>query len=107
MASNRDKKTLWRERIAQCRSSGLAIRKWCQDNNVAYASFQYWHAKIRQDYLLRHQRPLITRKSFTELNDRPHSGAAGVEITIGKATISLHKGFDESVLKSCLCILGG
>jgi hypothetical protein len=102
-----DKQTLWEKRLDECRASGLSIKKWCQENNIVYQTFQYWKAKILKDRSSRHQRASITRKSFTELVDRPHIDPAGVEIVISRASIRLHKGFDEDTLRSCLCALGG
>ena len=82
------------------------MRKWCEENNIAYQTFQYWKAKILKDQSGSRHRASITRKSFTELIDRPYSNATGVEIVISKTTIRLQKGFDQTVLKSCLCAIG-
>ncbi len=106
MRSNLDKQVLWRKRIDECHTSGLSMRKWCEENNIAYQTFQYWKAKILKDQSGSRHRASITRKSFTELIDRPYSNATGVEIVISKTTIRLQKGFDQTVLKSCLCAIG-
>jgi hypothetical protein len=106
MKGDLEKQALWNKRIDECQASGLSIKKWCQENNIVYPTFQYWRAKILNSQTVGRQRPQITRKSFTELVERPRSNATGVEIVISKTTIRLQKGFDENVLKSCLCAIG-
>jgi hypothetical protein len=107
MINGPDKKTPWEERIARYRSSGLSGLKWCKENHVAYSTFNYWLTRIVQGRLTRPLKATITQSSFTELKDHLPYDTVGVEIVIGKATIRLHKGFDEVVLRSCLYILGG
>ena len=106
MRSNTEKRVFWQNRIERCQTSGIPIKKWCEKNNVVYATFQYWKAKIVQNQALCEKVP-VTRTSFTELIDLPNSDNSGVEIVIGKAIIRLRKGFDAATLKSCLCVLGG
>jgi hypothetical protein len=107
MKSDPDKRTLWEERIAEYHSSGLSGLQWCKKNHVTYSTFKCWRAKIAQSHSSRSSKAPITHNSFIELKDLAPCEAAGVEIVVGKATIKLHKRFDEAVLKSCLCILGG
>lgn len=37
----------WIEKIKQCRSSGLSIKKWCEINNVPQPTYYYWLKRIR------------------------------------------------------------
>lgn len=107
MKKDPDKRALWEKRIAEYRSSGLSGLQWCKKNTHAYSTFKYWLAKIVRAPSRRLLKSPITQNSFTELKDFSSYDTTGVEIVIGRATIRLHKGFNEMVLKSCLCVLGG
>jgi putative transposase len=39
--------TQWTQVIRECRSSGVAIRIWCSENNVNEKQFYYWQRRIR------------------------------------------------------------
>ena len=36
----------WQERIKECRSSGLPVTQWCQENNIGIKRYYYWHRKL-------------------------------------------------------------
>ena len=31
----------WKERVAACRSSGMSVRGWCQEQGIAYKTYYY------------------------------------------------------------------
>lgn len=35
------------ERIGRWQDSGLSQKLWCAQNNIAYATFQYWYKRFR------------------------------------------------------------
>lgn len=37
---------LWRQRILECRSSGLTVSTWCEQNNVGIKSYYYWLKRV-------------------------------------------------------------
>ena len=107
MGNDLAKHAFWKKLVDEYCASGLSMRKWCQENNIVYQTFQYWKEKILKDQLNGHQEASITKKNFTELVDRPQSDPSEIEIVISKTSIRLRKGFDEETLRSCLCALGG
>lgn len=38
--------SLWVRRIAECKNSGRAVTKWCEENGIGIKSYYYWHNKI-------------------------------------------------------------
>ena len=36
----------WRERVAVCRSSGLSVKRWCQENGCSPKTYYRWERKI-------------------------------------------------------------
>ena len=46
-ALNRQEKiSVWSERIASCRSSGISVRAWCEGNGISTASYYKWQKKL-------------------------------------------------------------
>ena len=37
---------MWRQRVINCRSSGLTVTPWCEDNDVHYKLYCYWQRKV-------------------------------------------------------------
>lgn len=36
----------WKERVAACRSSGMSVRGWCQEQGIAYKTYYYWEKEV-------------------------------------------------------------
>ena len=43
------RKQEWIERIQQCRSRGLSVRKWCERNANPTPTYYYWLKRIRNE----------------------------------------------------------
>lgn len=41
-----DKIELWEQRIFDCKSSGLKVDVWCNENDISRHAYYYWHRKI-------------------------------------------------------------
>ena len=37
---------LWRQRILECRNSGLTVATWCEQNQVGIKSYYYWLKRV-------------------------------------------------------------
>lgn len=47
----------WRPIIQECRSSGMTIKAWCQENNVDEKQFFYWQRQVREELCISEQSP--------------------------------------------------
>ena len=36
----------WKERIRECRTSGLSVSEWCKRNDIGVKRYYYWHRKL-------------------------------------------------------------
>ena len=36
----------WRERVASCRSSGLSVRAWCEEQDIGYKRYYRWEREV-------------------------------------------------------------
>lgn len=41
-----EKIAVWSERIADCRSSGIGVKAWCEGNGVSSSSYYKWQKKL-------------------------------------------------------------
>lgn len=37
----------WRDRIEECRQSGMSVKAWCLQNGLKYTSYYYWVKKFK------------------------------------------------------------
>lgn len=42
------KLAIWAERVNSCRSSGLTVRQWCEENGIAQCTYYRWQKKVFQ-----------------------------------------------------------
>lgn len=38
----------WKQRIEDCRASGLTQKLWCEENQISLSTFRYWNRRIRE-----------------------------------------------------------
>lgn len=46
--SKRERLDTWTTRIMDCRSSGMSVRNWCQENGLNEKTYYYCHGSIIQ-----------------------------------------------------------
>lgn len=97
-ALNRQEKiSVWSERIAACRSSGISVRAWCEGNGISTASYYKWQKKL---FCLAAQ----SSPQFAEVCVAP---AARISATVHLRNVSvdIHSGADEETTAMLLRIL--
>ena len=40
--NRQEKTTVWSERIADCHSSGIGVKAWCEENDISPSSYYSW-----------------------------------------------------------------
>ena len=38
--------TEWKERVSACRSSGMTVRAWCEEQGIANKTYYYWEKEV-------------------------------------------------------------
>ena len=88
----------WAAIIQDCRSSGLKVDDYCQENNISRNAYYYWLRKIKEEAIeasgitFAEITPAITRLSSD------YSQAAPVTISLGDAVININDGSSEHLL---------
>lgn len=100
MESN-DLLSIWRERIADYRGSGLTLARWCEDRGYSIGQAKYWITRINR---------LARKSDSSNVSDRetrkwaqvsviePDGNDTGISISVGVVRIDVRNGFDKSAL---------
>ncbi len=43
-----EKAILWQQRIQECMSSGLSVKRWCEEKGVSSPRFYYWKNRLEK-----------------------------------------------------------
>ena len=103
VVSKQERLEHWASIIMACRSSGMTVRSWCQENNISEKTYYYWQKRL-YNTLSEQQQP--TQPTFTELT--PVSSASGqiaVTVRLPGAEADIHTGADAALVEAVLRIL--
>ena len=101
----------WKEKILECRSSGLSVKKWCAENHVTDVTYYRWEREIFGKFKPKENGALdISEPVFAELpapvqtspivsSDSPHLVAT---LRLEKAELNIYAGADPAMIKN-LC----
>lgn len=85
----------WTDMIARCRSSGLTVKSWCEQEGISAKTYYYWqhriyHASCRQS-------------EFVEVPVMNESApAVAVEISVNGIMAVVHAGADTDTIRNVL-----
>lgn len=89
MAKHESMINVWRERVRECKTSGLTVAEWCEQNHINKKTYFYWQKQV-WDHEINTMAPdqpgLPSPVQFAEI-----SVPAGA-ITGGDPDIVLHQG---------------
>ena len=43
---NAQKTPIWKQRIIECRSSGMSVKEWCKEHGLDFTTYYCWERKI-------------------------------------------------------------
>ena len=102
----------WSRRVADCRSSGLSVTRWCTEHNVKPKTYYNWQKKVFAAMLAQQQAEMPdTSPRFAELpppSDEKQLTAAGKQtdlvasVRIGNASLEVYSGASSEIV-SALC----
>ena len=97
-ALNRQEKiSVWSERIAACRNSGISVRTWCEENGISTASYYKWQKKLF--HLAAQSSP-----QFAEICVAP-TAKISATVHLGNISVDIHSGADAETTAMLLRIL--
>ena len=87
----------WSRQVEECRSSGLSVRTWCEQNGIAVSTFHYRQQKVWNALQQRNQ---FVEVSLPANEYRKESVVAIVHI--GEVRADIHNGADEATLTALI-----
>ena len=110
----------WSQRVADCRSSGLSVNRWCAEHNIKPKTYYNWQKKAFAA-MIEQQKMLVevteTQSRFAEL-PAPASEPAPVpaaepgqknsliaSIRVGNASLDVYDGADAEVVATLCKVL--
>ena len=95
--NSQKKISVWSERIAACRSSGISVSTWCEENGISTASYYKWQKKLF--HLAAQSSP-----QFAEVCVAPPAKISAT-VHLGNVSVDIHSGADAETTAMLLRIL--
>jgi ethanolamine utilization cobalamin adenosyltransferase len=92
-----EKRQAWKQRVEDWLTSGISVKKWCENNKIPEGTFYYWKVQFLPKLQL-------SKNSFIEL---PKEKTTAIEIEIKGVKIFLKEDFDVQTLSRLLKMLRG
>ena len=89
----------WSRRVEACRSSGLPVGQWCQENGMAVSTYFSWQRKVFQAL------KEVQEVTFAEVPVMEHSQLSGhivAAMEVSGVRIQVYGGADEATLLAIL-----
>ena len=83
----------WSRQVEECRNSGLSVRSWCEQHQIAVSTFHYRQQKV--------WKALQTSKRFVEVPlscNESHNNNIAATVKVGSIGAEVHNGADEATL---------
>lgn len=100
----------WRQRITECLSSGMSVKKWCELNGVSEGTYYYYLKKFRLELcdtlpvpVETHEKPVAFKK-LEVMSPLPDTKAA-VIIHLPNATLEVNEGASQQTIQAVLLAL--
>ncbi len=104
----------WTDRIKECRTSGMTVADWCEQNNIGVKNYYYWMRKIKREAFESlpsnciEKVPVVTNSNmpvFSKINlpvrINPESHTA-VSIRMNGIVIDIQDGASEMTIQNTL-----
>ena len=107
----------WSQRVAECRSSGLSVNRWCAEHDIKPKTYYNWQKKVFAA-MIEQQKTLVemteTQSHFAELPaPAPETASVPAEeliqknglvasIRVGNAALDVYEGANAEVV-TALC----
>ena len=89
----------WSRRVEACRSSGLTVVQWCQENGIAVSTYFSWQRKVFQA-LKEVQEVTFAEAPIMERSQLSGHIVAAMEVS--GVRIQVYGGADEATLQAIL-----
>ena len=96
----------WSQRVADCRSSGLSVTRWCAEHEIKPKTYFNWQKKVFaamiEQQRLELEAPREPERRFAELPAPKAQNDLVATVRIGEAALDVYSGANAEVV-SALC----
>ena len=96
----------WSQRVAECRSSGLAVRRWCAEHGIKPKTYYNWQKKVFaamiEQQQLQMEAPQEPERRFAELPALTVGNDLVATVRLGCASLDIYSGAKTEVV-AALC----
>ena len=102
MRENPEKRDYWQRHIDILKSSGLTRRAYCEQNQFKLSTLDYWCQKLSPSG----KKDGTEKSSWIPLRIDEDGSSSGIDLRIGRITITIKPGFDAALLTELLRTIG-
>ena len=96
----------WSQRVAECRSSGLSVTRWCAEHDIKPKTYFNWQKKVFAAMIEQQRQqlemPEEPEQIFAELPAPPVQNDLVASVRIGEASLEVYSGANADVV-AALC----
>ena len=99
----------WSQRVADCRQSGMSVKRWCEENGVTPKTYYSWQKKVFSFMVEQQKLQLETEEQegcFVELPPpqqvQQAAGDLVANIQMGQASVNIYSGADSKMVQALL-----
>ena len=96
----------WSRRVAECRSSGLSVTRWCSEHDIKPKTYFNWQKKVFAAMIEQQRQqleaPQEPERIFAELSVPSVQNDLIASVRIGEASLDVYRGADADVV-TALC----
>lgn len=89
----------WSRRVEACRSSGLPVGQWCQENGIAVSTYFFWQRKVFQALKELQE---VTFAEVPVMERTQSSGHIAAAMEVSGVRIQVYEGADKDTLQAIL-----
>jgi transposase len=97
----------WQSRVAEWRASGETAEAFAAGKGYEASTLRFWSSQLRRKGagVVAAAEPTVTMARVVRA--RSTMSAAGVTVTVGRASVVVTRGFDAELLREVIAALGG
>ena len=100
-ARHLEKEREWRSKITECRSSGVGVKKWCDEHQISPKTFYKWDREIRAKDNAAEPTEFVELAISTDQNKEPEKSVVAT-VRIGGIEIDVYDGANMKELSYLL-----
>ena len=90
----------WTRQVEECRNSGLSVRKWCEQKEIAQSTYIYRQNKVWK--AINQRSNTFVEMPVEESSDMTIGCHIAATVHIGGVNAEIHNGADETTLTALL-----